>query len=104
MQLETTFRGLSSAESESALRALQKGSARFERLIEEPCALRVVVEGNPEWRVLLTLPLRRGELSAQSAARELNAAISEACDKLKVQLVRHRHRRESQRYRNLVES
>lgn len=100
MQLETTFRGLTPAESATATRALEKGSARFERLLEEPTALRAVVEGGAEVRVNLSLSLRRGEITSLSTGHDLSTVVSDACDKVKVQLVRHRHRRESQRRSN----
>ena len=102
MQLETTYRGLSRKDSATATRALDKGAARFERLLEEPTALRAVVEGGPEIKVTLSLNLRKGELTSLSSGHELSSVISEACDKIKVQLVRHRHRRESQRRANAV--
>lgn len=97
MQLDTTYRGLNDSESAIATRALEKGVARFERLIDEPTPLRAVVEGGPESRVTLTLSLRGGELTSLSSGHELGIVVSEACDKLKVQLVRRRHRREAKR-------
>lgn len=100
MQLDTTYRGLTQAESAVATRALEKGSARFERLLEEPTVLRAVVETGPEARVTLTMNLRGGEVTSLSSGHELNAVVSEACDKLKVQLVRRRHRREALRRSN----
>lgn len=99
MHQETTYRGLSRAESATAARALEKGVQRLERLLDEPVSLRAVVEGGPETRANLTLNLRGGEVTSSSTGHDLNAVIFEACDKLKVQLVRKRHRRESQRHR-----
>ena len=97
MQLDTTFRGLNEKESAAATRALEKGSARFERLIDEPTVLRAVVEGGAESRVTLSLNLRGGEFTSLSAGHEMNTIVFEACDKLKTQLVRHRHRKEALR-------
>ena len=97
MQLDTTYRGLSQSESAVATRALEKGTARFERLLDEPTTLRAVVEGGAESRVTLSLSLRGGELTSLSSGHEINSVVSEACDKLKVQLVRRRHRREALR-------
>jgi len=99
MRFETTFRGLSQVQSTHATRALEKSAARFERLLEEPCVLRSVMEVDPEFRVSLSLSLPKDEVSAASTQHDLDAAISDACDKIKVQLVRLRHRRESQRHR-----
>lgn len=99
MQLETTFRGLSQTEATTATRVLEKGTQRFERLLEEPSTLRAVIEGGAEVRVTLSLNLRKGELTSLSAGHDLSSVINEGCDKMKAQLVRHRHRRESQRHK-----
>ena len=99
MQLDTTFRGLSAADSGNATRMLEKYLARFDRLAEEPATLRAVIEGAPEFKVTLSLHLKRGELTASSATHEVHEAVAQACEKLKTQLVRFRHRRESQRHR-----
>lgn len=97
MQLDTTYRGLSQAESAIATRALEKGTARFERLVDEPTTLRAVVEGGAESRVTLSLNLRGGEITSTSAGHELNTVVSEACDKVKVQLAKMRDKREASR-------
>lgn len=99
MQLDTTYRGLSAAESATATRMLEKFSPRLVRLLDEPSSLRVVVENGAEMEVTLTVSQRRGDLTATTADRELAAAISDACDKLRAQLVRQRHRREAERHR-----
>ena len=99
MQLDTTYRGLSKSESVVATRALEKGTSRFERLLDNPTVLRAVVEGGPETRVTLTLNLHGEDITSLSAGHDVASVISEACDKVKVQLVRSRHRRESQRHR-----
>jgi ribosome-associated translation inhibitor RaiA len=97
MQLDTTYRHLTQSESSIATRALEKGYARFERLLDGPTTLRAVVEGGAESRVTLTLNIKGGEITSLSHGPDLNTVVSEACDKLKVQLVRRRHRREAQR-------
>ncbi|MCK5799579.1 MAG: hypothetical protein KAI47_20455 [Deltaproteobacteria bacterium] len=97
MQLDTTYRSLSEKETAVATRALEKGSSRFERLLDEPTVLRAVVEKGPEAKATLTMNLRGGDVTSLSSGHDLNAVVSEACDKLKVQLVRRRHRREAQR-------
>ncbi len=100
MQLETTFRGLDRSESATATRTLEKGSARLKRLLDRPTTLRAVVEKGAEVRVHLAMNFHRNEITAVCGGPELHATIAEACDKLKVQLVRQRHRAESQRHRD----
>lgn len=102
MQLETTFRGLSPADSGNATRMLEKHVARFDRLIEEPSTLRAVIDGSPEFKVTLSLHLRRGELAASSSTHEIHEAVAQACEKLKTQIVRYRHRHEADRHRPSV--
>lgn len=100
MQLETTFRGLTPAESGSATTLLEKWLSRFDRLVEQPVVLRAVVEKSPEFQVTLTVQhLPNGEPTSTASSHEVHQAVAEACERLKTQLVRQRHRRESQRYR-----
>jgi ribosomal subunit interface protein len=99
MQLETTFRGLTTEESRSAIYMLEKCTARFERLLEDPTTLRAVVDKGPEIRVTMTLNTRGTEINASASGHDISNAVSEACDKVKAQLVRHRHRREALRHR-----
>ncbi|MBK8480626.1 MAG: hypothetical protein IPL40_05565 [Proteobacteria bacterium] len=99
MQLDTTYRGLSNTESATATRMLEKFSPRLVRLLDEPSSLRAVVESGAELKVTLTVSQRRGELTASTSDRELATAVSDACDKLRAQLVRQRHRREAERHR-----
>lgn len=100
MQLETTFRGLTPAESSSAVAVLEKWLSRFERLLEHPVTLRAVIDKSPEYHVTLTVQhLPSSELTSTSASHEIHQVVAEACERLKTQLVRQRHRRESQRNR-----
>lgn len=100
MQLDPTFRGLTAVEASSATAMLEKWISRFDRLVEQPVILRAVVERSPDFRVTLEVQhLRSGEVTASSASHEVHQAVAEACLRLKKQLVRVRHRRESQRYR-----
>jgi ribosome-associated translation inhibitor RaiA len=98
MQLSTTFRGLSRAESASATASLERNLARLERLLERPVQVRAVVEGGPpEHRVMLTLVGEREDLNAQGSGHDLTATISTACERLRNQLLRRRRRRETNR-------
>ena len=103
MQLETTFRGLSDDDSSKATRMLEKHASRFDRLIDEPCTLRAVVEGSPEFRVTLSLHTRRGEMAASASTHEIHESVAQACEKLKVQIVRQLHRAESGRHRAVAQ-
>ena len=100
MQLTTTFRGLTRAESASASSNLERSMARFERLLARPTTVRAVVEGAPpEHRVALSMLVDREDLHAQCTSHDLHGAISTACDRLRNQLVRRRRRRSSNRPR-----
>ena len=56
MELATTFRGLNEMECGTATRALERNSARLDRLLDKPTTLKVVVDGGqPEYRVMLAM-------------------------------------------------
>ena len=98
MELSTTFRGLSRAESASATTALERGMSRFDRLLDRPVQVRAVVEGGPpEHRVSLIMLAEGEEFNAQSTGHDLTAEINAACERLRSQLLRHRSRRETSR-------
>ena len=102
MQLSTTFRGLSRAESASATASLERNMMRFDRLLERPVQVRVVVEGGPpENRVMLSMSVEGEDLNAQSTGHDLATTISTACDRLRSQLVRRRRRREAARQKQI---
>ena len=102
MQLETTYRGMAPAEAGAATHLIEKGSARFERVVEEPATLRAVVEAGAALKVTLTLIMPHGELTTTGEGHDLGAVVSEVCDKLKTRAVRHRHRREANRHRAMI--
>ena len=100
MELATTFRGLNPMESGMATRALERGSSRLERLLDRPTTLRVVVDaGEPAYRVALSLGLRGQDLISEDTGHDLPSVIASAYERLRVQMVRTRHRRESQRHK-----
>jgi ribosome-associated translation inhibitor RaiA len=94
MQLSTTYRGLSRAESAAATSNLERNLTRLDRLLERPVQVRAVVEGGPpEIRVILSMAVDREDLLAQSSGHDLSAAINTACERLRNQLVKRRERR-----------
>ena len=98
MQLSTTFRGLSRAESASATSNLERNMTRLDRLLERPVQVRAVVEGGPpEHRVMLSMSVEGEDLNAQSNGYDLTTAINTACERLRNQLLRRRRRRETNR-------
>lgn len=100
MELATTFRGLNEMECGKATRALERSSSRLDRLLDKPTTLKVVVDGpSPEYRVMLSMGLRGSDLTSEDAGHDLVTVIGNACEKLRVQMVRTRHRRESRRHR-----
>jgi len=96
MQLETTCRGLSEKETNAAMYALGKGQHRFERLVDETCAVKAVIDGGPENKVTLSLSLKGQDYTATSTNRDLHPAIYDACDKIKRQLAKHAHRKSNE--------
>lgn len=105
MELATTFRGLTEMECGTATRALERNSSRLDRLLDKPSTLKVVVEGpQPEYRVTLSMGLRGSDLTSEDAGHDLLIAIGNACEKLRVQMVRARHRRESRRHKPVERS
>lgn len=101
MQLSTTYRGLSRAESASATSALERSMTRIDRLLERPVQVRAVVEGGPpEHRVSLMMSVEGEDLNAQSTGHDLTTAINTACERLRNQLLRRRRRRESNRQKS----
>ena len=101
MQLSTTFRGLSRAESASATSALERSMTRIDRLLERPAQVRAVVEGRPpEHRVSLMMSVEGEDLNAQSTGHDLTTSINTACERLRSQLLRRRRRRESKQKSN----
>ena len=102
MELATTFRGLNEAECTKATRALERGSPRLDRLLDKPTTLKVVVDGAPpEYRVVLSMGLRGSDLTSEDVGHDLAVAIGNACEKLRVQMVRTRHRKDSRRHRTV---
>lgn len=96
MQLETTCRGLSEKETSAAMYALGKGQHRFERLVDETCQVKAVIDGGPENKVTLSLHLKGHDYTASSSNRDLHPAIYDACDKMKSQLAKHADRKSSE--------
>jgi len=102
MQLATTFRGLNQAESAAATSSLERNMSRFDRLLERPAQVRAVVEGGPpEHRVILSMLVDREDLVAESSGHDLTMAISTACERLRIQLVKGRRRRTSGRQKTV---
>ena len=100
MELATTFRGLNPMECGTATRALERNSSRLDRLLDKPTTLKVVVDGGqPEYRVMLSMGMRGADLTSEDAGHDLANVIASACERLRVQMVRKRHRGESQRRR-----
>ncbi|MCB9557449.1 MAG: HPF/RaiA family ribosome-associated protein [Deltaproteobacteria bacterium] len=100
MELATTYRGLNERESGLAARTLERHLPRLERLVDKPTTLRAVVEGpSPEYRVHLELALPGSSLSAEDHGHDLGTAITNASERMRAQVVRVLHRRESQRHR-----
>jgi len=101
MELAITFRGLNRMQSGTATRAFERQSARLERLLHDhPTALRAVVDGSQSsYRVSLSMSTRGANFTAEDGGHDLSAAIGAACERLRVQLLRRRERRESQRHR-----
>jgi len=73
--------------------ALNKGQSRFERLVDETCSVKAVIDGGPENKVTLSLHLKGQDYTATSSNRELHPAIYDACDKIKRQLAKHTNRK-----------
>jgi ribosome-associated translation inhibitor RaiA len=100
MELATTFRGLNETECTKATRALERSSGRLDRLLDKPTTLKVVVDGAPpEYRVVLSMGLRGNDLTSEDAGHDLAIVIGNACEKLRVQMVRTRHRKDSRRHK-----
>jgi ribosome-associated translation inhibitor RaiA len=100
MQLTTTFRGLSRAESASATSALERSASRLDRLLEQPVPIRAVIEGGPpEHQVTLSMLVDGEDLVAQSSGHDLISMINTACERLRNQLLRMRDRRQTNRQR-----
>ncbi|MCA9665065.1 MAG: HPF/RaiA family ribosome-associated protein [Myxococcales bacterium] len=101
MDLVTTFRGLDRNQSGVANRAIERASSKVDRLLDGPTTLRVVVDNadGPEVRVILSMTMRGSDLTSDASGHDINAVVAGAFDKLRSQLVRVRHRRESQRHK-----
>jgi ribosome-associated translation inhibitor RaiA len=92
-------------ESGTATRALERCSSRLDRLLDGPNTLRAVVEGAaPEYRVSLTLNMRQSVLNAEVSGHDLSGLVTQACERMRVQMVRKRQRRSSQRHREVTAS
>ena len=103
MDLETTFRGLDRRETGIATRMLERCTARIGRLVDGPKTLRVVADAaQAEYRVMLQMAIRGAELTAADQSHDLAGSVSTACERLRSQLVRLRHRHESERHRASV--
>ncbi len=102
MELATTFRGLNAMECGTASRALERNSARLDRLLDKPTTMKVVVDGGgPEYRVMLSMGMRGADLNSEDVGHDLANVIASACEQLRVQMVRARHRGESRRHRTV---
>jgi len=103
MDLATTLRGLNRTEAGIVNRVLERSSGRLERLLDGPTTLRVVVESaQPEYRATLSLNIPGASLTSEGNGHELATVLAGACEKLRGQMVRARHRRESQRHRAVL--
>jgi ribosome-associated translation inhibitor RaiA len=92
-------------ESGTATRALERCSSRLDRLLDGPTTLRAVIEGAPpQYRVALTLNLRQSVLNSEVTGHDLSGLMTQACERLRVQMIRKRQRRSSQRHREATAS
>lgn len=99
MKLMTTYRGLDRLESASATSHLERHSGRLKRLLDKPAIFRAVIrEDGTARRVHLSLAAGHGEYNAQSTSHDLPLAISEACDRIRGQLIKQRKKRSTSRY------
>ena len=79
MELATTFRGLNPMECGTATRALERSSARLDRLLDKPTLLKVVVDGSPpEYRVMLSMGMRGTDLTSEDAGHDLANVVASA--------------------------
>lgn len=105
MKLTTTFRGLERAEAASAAAALERNTARLDRLLDLRAKIKAVFEQDgTAKRVTLTLATGRHEFTAQDTDHDLNKAVAASCERIRNQLVKQRGRRESNRYKEVAVS
>ncbi len=103
MKLITTFRGLDLADTVRATEALERHVGRIERLLDRPAPLRTVVEGDgTEHRVWFSMQVDNSEFYAESRGHDLPLAITNACERLRSQILKRRRRRTSVRLRAAV--
>ena len=101
MHLETTYRNLNEAEAAAATQLLQRGAKRLAKIVTATTTLRAVIDGTTaEHRVTLVALMNGTEFTSHADEYDLPLSISTALERLRVQIVRHRERKEAMRHRS----